>query len=452
MAGGGITGLAAALRLHERGADPLLLEASDRLGGAIATERTDGFVIERGAESFLTEKPWGTALCERLGIAGDLVGTRPGERRTLVVRDGRLCPLPEGFLLLAPTRPWPLLASPLFSWPGKLRMLLEPLVPARRDAGDESLAAFVRRRLGAEALDRVADALVGGIYTADPERLSLAATMPRFLDLERRYGSVVRGLRATAPPATGAAGVRYGLFATPREGMQALVEAIARRLPPGSVRLGTPVEGITRGDTGWEVAAGADRLTADGVVVATPAGPAAGLLARLDGRLGELLGGVAHASSATVTLAFREADVAAHLRGFGFVVPFAERRALLAATFSSRKFPHRAPAGHELVRGFVGGARRPDLPALDDAALVRLVRDELRALVGIVAAPVLVRVHRWRDAMPQYALGHLERVAEIEARVAALPGLALAGAAHRGVGIPDCIRGGEAAADALALA
>ncbi len=446
--GGGIAGLAAAHRLVELGHAPTLLEASDRLGGSVGTERVDGFVVERGADAFITDKPWALALCERIGIADQLISTQPGERRTHVVHDGRLYPLPEGFLLLAPTSLAPLATSSLFSLPGKLRMALDLVIPARRDGGDESLASFVRRRLGREALDRVADALVGGIYTADPETLSLAATMPRFLAMERSHGSIIRGLRASAGKTTGS-GARYGLFAAHAEGMGAIVDAIAARLPDSAVHLRTTVESIDVTDARWQVRAGGTTLDADSVILATPSFVSARLLERLDAPLARELDAVAYASSATVTLGYRSADVPRDLPGFGFVVPFAENRPLLAATFASRKWAGRAPAGHELIRGFVGGARRPDLAALDEPALIAVVRDELRALLGIAAEPVLVRTQRYVRAMPQYAVGHLDRVTTIEARVATLPGLALAGAAYRGVGIPDCIRSGEAAADAV---
>jgi len=442
--GGGVAGLAAAHRLVERGArDVVLLEAGDRLGGSIATERAGGFTIEAGADSLLTEKPWAVDLCERLGVP--LVGTREGERRTYVVHDGRLEPLPEGFLLLAPTDLRALAASPVFSWRGKLRMALDLVLPRGADLPDESLAHFVRRRLGREALERVAEPLVGGIYTADAERLSLAATMPRFRDLERSHRSLILGLRAGVG-ATSAAGARYSLFVAPAAGMGALVEALARRLPEGVARLRAPVTALVRDGGGWRLDASGGALAADAVVVAAPAHAAAPLLAPLDTELGRLLAGIGYASSATVTLAYRSADVPA-LGGFGFVVPAVERRPLIACTYASRKFPGRAPEGHELMRAFVGGALRADVLARDDGALVDVVRGELRELVGITAAPVLTRVHRHRLAMPQYAVGHLERVAAIEARAAALPALALAGAAYRGVGVPDCVRSGEAAAD-----
>lgn len=444
VVGGGVAGLAAAHRLVERGVgDVVLLEAGDRLGGSIATERSGGFTIETGADSLITEKPWALDLCERLGVP--MVGTREGERRTYVVHRGRLEPLPEGFLLLAPTDLLALARSRLFSWRGKLRMALDLVLPRGADAPDESLAHFVRRRLGREALQRVAEPLVGGIYTADAERLSLAATMPRFLEVERRHRSLILGLGAAART-TGAAGARYSLFVAPRDGMGALVDALARRLPEGAVRVRAPVSDLARDGQLWRLVAAGEPLTADAVVLATPAHAAAPLVARIDPDLGRLLGEIEYASSATVSLAYRSADLPA-LGGFGFVVPAVERRALIACTYASRKFPGRAPEGHDLVRAFVGGAVRADVLARDDSALVETVRRELHDLVGIEAVPELTRVHRHRLAMPQYAVGHVQRVDAIEVRLAGLRGLALAGAAYRGVGLPDCVRSGEAAAD-----
>jgi oxygen-dependent protoporphyrinogen oxidase len=452
VVGGGVAGLAAAHRLLERGGgavDLVLLEASGRLGGAVGTERERGFTLERGADAMLTaEKPWAAELCARVGVP--LVGTREGERRTFVVHEGRLEPLPEGFLLLAPTSLGPLVRSRLFSWPAKLRMALDLVLPRRPGDGDESLASFVRRRLGAEALERVAQPLAGGIYSGDPEKLSLAAIMPRFLDMERRHRSVILGLRAAARQAgtTRAAGARYALFAAPAGGMGALVDALVRRLPEGAVRLRSPVTALARDGGGWRLGVGNEPLAADAVIVAAPAHAAAPLLGPLDAALGDALTAIEHASTAIITLAYRSAELPP-LSGFGFVVPAASGSPLVACTYSSRKFPDRAPEGHDVVRAFVGGMLRPHALDQGDDALVAGVRAALRSLVGITAEPLFVRVWRHPRAMPQYAVGHLDRVAAMEGRAAALGGIVLAGAAYRGVGVPDCVRSGEAAADAV---
>lgn len=459
VVGGGISGLAAAHRLVELARDEgwlldlVLVEAADRVGGTIRTERADGFLLEAGPDSFISEKPWALALAERIGLGPRLCGTDTRFRRTYVVRGGRLRPLPEGFLLLAPTRAWPVLASNVFSWRGKLRLGLDLVLPRRSSAtGDESLGSFVRRRLGREALERVAQPLVGGIYTADPDSLSLEATMPRFLALEREHRSLILGLRRTArgSEAAGAGGARWSLFVTLAGGLEELVTALATRLPAGAVRVGTPAAAVALARDGWRVQLGDGAfLQAHGVVLAGPAPRMAALVSAVDPPLAGLLDGIAFASSATVALAYPRAAVRHPLDGFGFVVPQVEGRRTLACTFSSVKYPGRAPDGFALLRVFIGGALQGTLLGQEDGALLRLAHDEVAALLGITGEPVLSRVWRHPGTMPQYAVGHLDRIAAIEARLEVLPGLALAGGAYRGVGIADCVRSGEAAAEGL---
>jgi oxygen-dependent protoporphyrinogen oxidase len=457
VVGGGITGLAAAHRAvelaRERSAELelTLVEARDRLGGTIATERTGGFVVEAGPDSFLSEKPWALALCQRLGVESRLVRTDDRFRKVFVWRGGRLHALPDGFQLLAPTKLGPFVRSGLFSWPGKLRMALD-LVKPRGLSDDESLGAFVRRRLGREALERVAQPLVAGIYTADPDDLSLTATMPRFSELERRERSIILGLwRANRrAPQTGTSGARWSLFVTFQNGMEELVSALASRLPPGSVLLKDRVDGIERSGSGWRVVSGlGSPLEADHVILAVESYTASRLVRYVDPALATLLGEIPYASSATVSLGLRRADVPHPLDGFGIVVPRTERRAVFACTFSSVKYPGRAPAGHALLRCFVGGAMNETLLESDDAALVATARQELREALGITAEPVLTRVARWTKAMPQYHVGHMGRVEAIERCAAVHPGLHLAGGAYRGVGIADCVRSGEAAAERI---
>ena len=459
VVGGGITGLAAAHRAVElaaeqgRSLDLTLLEAGDRLGGIIATERRDGFLVECGPDSFLSEKPWALALCRRLGLEDRLVRTDDRFRRTFVVWGGALHPLPEGFQLLAPTRLGPLLASRLFTWPGKLRMALDLVLPRGGEA-DESLGAFVRRRLGREALERVAQPLVAGIYTADPDDLSLTATMPRFAALERRDRSVIlalwRAARRAPAEAAGASGARWSLFVSLAEGMEELVRALGARLPPGSVRLKARVTDVARADGRWRVATqDGDVLAADGVILATEAHQAARHLRYLDPSLALLLEGIPYASSGTVTLAYRRAAIRHPLDGFGFVVPHAEGRPIIAGTFSSVKYPGRAPEGHVLLRVFLGGALREAVLDQDDERLAGIACEQLRDLLAVNEAPLWTRVARYRKAMPQYHVGHLARVETIELALARHPGLALAGGAYRGVGIADCVRSGEDAARVL---
>jgi oxygen-dependent protoporphyrinogen oxidase len=458
VVGGGIAGLAAAHRLVELardGARPLdlvLVEAEGRLGGTIRTEQADGFLLEAGPDSFISEKPWALALAERIGLGARLRRTDDRFRRTYVVRRGQLHPLPEGFLLLAPTRVGPVLTSGVFSWRGKLRLGLDLVLPRRRVGGDESLGSFVRRRLGREALERVAQPLVGGIYTADPDRLSLAATMPRFLALERAHRSLILGLRraARSGEAAGASGARWSLFVTLAGGMEELIVALAARLPAGAVRVGTPVAAVEPAPDGWRVRlADGGLLLADGAVLAGPAPRMATLVSGTDPELARLLDGIVYASSATVALAYPRAAVRHPLDGFGFVVPRVEGRAVIACTFSSAKYPGRAPDGFVLLRAFVGGALQAGLLEREARALARLAHDDVAPLLGITREPVLSRVWRHPRSMPQYEVGHLDRVAAIETRLDALPGLALAGGAYRGVGIADCVRSGEVAAERL---
>ena len=456
VVGGGITALAAAYRAIELAReggvelDLKVVEARGRLGGTIATERADGFLVEAGPDSFLSEKPWALALCRRLGVESQLVRTDDRFRKVFVWFRGQLHPLPDGFQLLAPTRLMPFATSSLFSWPGKLRMAMD-LVLRRGGGDDESLGAFVRRRLGREALERVAQPLVAGIYTADPENLSLAATMPRFLEVERRHRSVILGLRHAlrTAPAPGTSGARWSLFVTFADGMETLVRTLAQRLPDSSVVLNQRVTSVERRGARWKLAtADGAHWEADRLVLAGESHGAARLLRYVDPTLATLLGEIEYAGAATVSLGYRRADIPHALDGFGFVVPRTEGKALLAATFSSVKYPARAPDSHVLLRGFLGGALDAATLGEDDASLVARTRRELGEALGVTAEPVLTRVARWPASMPQYRVGHLARVETIERRAAALPGLALAGGAYRGVGIADCVRSGEAAAEA----
>ena len=464
--GGGIAGLSAAFRLAELSAkfehplDITLLERGDRLGGPLCTIRDRGFIAEAGADSFLTEKPQALDLARRLGLADQIVPTRAEFRRTWVVRKGALAEIPEGFSLLAPARLIPMLRSPLLSPMGKLRVVIEPLIPRRKESGDESLASFVRRRLGREVLERIAQPLAGGIYTADPERLSLRATLPRFAEMESLYGSVIRGLRAAARSSSassrGASGARWSLFASLRGGIGTMVESLAQRLGD-KIRLGAEAIALEAIDGGvaervprWRlVLAGGPALEADAVICTTPAFAAASILRACAVPLSRVLAQIGYASAAVVNIAWREHDFPHSPRGFGFVAPLIERRKIIAGSFTSLKFENRAPAGIILARAFIGGALQADMMALSDDEMLNVAREEFRALLGIIAAPLWARVNRWPDSMPQYALGHQQRVAEICRLAASLPGFELAGAAYHGVGIPDCILGGERAAQAI---
>ena len=458
--GGGISGLATAYCLleqcHETGEqfDLTLLESGPRLGGVIHTSERDGFLIETGADSFISEKPQAVSLANRLGLESRLIETNEQFRRSFIVRRGKLRPVPEGFQLLAPTRFWPFVTTDIFSWPGKFRMALELLVPRREHANgnnDESLADFVRRRLGREAFERMAQPMIGGIYTADPEKLSLRATLPRFLEMERHHGSVIRAMwqqRRQNSQQTGVSGARYSLFLSFDRGMQVLVDELAARLK-SITKVSCPVESITF-DTEkreWAVRLKNQTLiTADYVCLAVPAYAAAQIVAGTDAALAQLLNRITYASTATINLAYRRRDVAHALNGFGFVVPFVERRSILACTFSSVKFSGRAPEDYVLLRAFAGGALQPEIFDLDEHELLNHTCDDLRDLLGINHPPLFSIVQKWQRSMPQYHVGHLELVSLIKSRLNMRPGLSLAGNSYDGAGVPDCIRSGEQAA------
>lgn len=456
--GGGITGLTAAHRLMELdpGLDIVLLEAGSRLGGVLDTVRRDDFLIERSADNFITNVPWAIDFCRRIGFADQLVPTTSRQRQAMVVHRGRLERVPPGFMLMAPSRIWPLVTTPILSTWGKLRLLGERFIPRRTDDSDESLGSFARRRFGRETFERIVQPLVGGIYTADPEKLSLRATLPRFVEMERRWGSLIRAARheRTNGDAEGS-GARYGLFVAPREGMTSLVQAIAARLPEHCVRFNAPVESVSQlPGGGWRLnlarhEAGGSPLDCDGVIVAVGAPPAARMLESLDHALAADLSRIPYAGTSIVTLAYRREDIGHALDGFGFVVPAVEHRRILAGSFSSVKFSGRAPADWVLVRVFVGGACQSELAELDDEQLERIAIEELRSLLNTRGAPLFCEIARWPHSMPQYHLGHCQLVAQIEAKAAKWPALELAGNAYHGVGIPNCIHSGQTAAERI---
>lgn len=467
--GGGISGLAAAHRLRERtsaGPVPLqvaLYEASARLGGVFGTEECDGYRLELGADMFITDKPWGVELCRRLGLEDQLIVPDPRYRQSLILSRGRPVPTPEAFQLMAPGRWGPIVTTPLLTPWGKLRLMLEPLIPPRRAAApdeDESIAAFVRRRLGREALERIVQPLVGGIYTGDPEKLSLKATLPRFLQMERESGSLTAGLWrqqrtiARQAPREEASGARYGLFVSLREGLGQLVAALHSRLAESvQWRLNQPVLRVDRSRGGerasFRVVTAEGGAEYDGVILALPSDRAAVLVESCHPPLAAALREIEYASTVVVVTGHRLDEIEHPLDAYGLVVPHRERRRILAVSFLSRKFPDRAPPGRAILRTFVGGALQPELTRLSDDETVALVREELGELLGVRGAPEVCRVARHDRAMPQYHVGHLDRVRRIEALQREQPGLELCGNAYHGVGLPDCIHDGEAAAERL---
>ena len=422
------------------------------------TVHRDGYLVEGGADNWITNVPWATDLCDRIGFANQLVETNAAHRSAFVIRRGKLRRIPPGFIVMAPSRIWPILTTQILSPWGKLRLACESFVSKRTEEDDESLASFVTRRLGRETYDRLVQPLIGGIYTGDSELLSLRSTMRRFQDMERDHGSLTRAIRHQNKDQStaGDSGARYSMFVAPRDGLSSFIDAIAARLHADSVRLDSTVTGLFRSGAHWNVqttnnAAGAELF--DAVILATSASATAKLLSKLDPELADELGAISHASCSIVSLGYRRDQIAHPLDGFGFVVPRIEKRKILSTSFSSVKFPHRAPDGQVLLRVFVGGALQPELAALPDDALQQIATTDLGDLLGIRGEPQLVEISRRPAAMPQYYVGHGARVDRIEGRMAQHAGLGLAGNAFHGVGISHCIHSGQQAAErALAIA
>jgi oxygen-dependent protoporphyrinogen oxidase len=435
VVGGGVAGLAAAYDLHRGGARVILLEASGRLGGVVRTERADGFLLEGGPDALLAQKPHGVELCRDLGLADRLVPTNPQHRTVFVLSGGRLHRLPEGMVLGVPTRLFTLARTSLLSWSGKLRMAADLVIPRRRSSADESVACFFRRRLGDEALSRLGAPLLAGIHAGDAERLSIRATFPRLVEMEARHGSLIRALAAA-----GSGGRAAPPFFSLAGGLSEIVEALVAGLPAASVRTRAAVRSVAREADLYVVRIeGQDELRVPKVVLALPAPHAATLVEPLDVEAGTLLAGIPFASTAVVCLGYRREDVRHALDGYGLIVPGSEGLRTTACGFFSTKFPGRAPAGHVLLRGFLGSARDGGVLGLADDELQQLFRREMGGVLGLVGAPVLARVFRWPAGTPQMELGHFDRLAALERRLAGLPGLFLTGAGLRGTGLPDTI-------------
>ncbi len=470
--GGGIAGLSTAYYLQKAGVAYVILEQGDRWGGKICSERVtveDGstFVVEGGPDSFITQKPWGAALARELSLGERMLGTNERLRQTYVLHKGKPKALPDGVLMIVPTKFKPFVFSTLISPWGKLRMGMDLFIPPRRDQGDETLAEFVRRRLGNECLDKIAEPLMSGIYNAEADKQSLLATFPRFRELETQHGSVTKGMLASqrarkaaaangaptaAPTGTGGsnghaptppppAAKPLSAFVSFHDGIEELVTVLVARLS-GDLRLHTAVTNIEKAGAGYTLRlADGEQIAARAVVLATPSFVAADLLRPLAPSAAEQLAGIRYVSTGTISFGFRAADAPNPLNGYGLVVPASAKRPINAITLSSVKFEQRAPDGYILLRAFFGGSRSPQSMELDDATLVSTVRAELAQFLGILAEPLFQRIYRWRRSNPQYDVGHLERVAAIEA---ALPvGLYVTGSAYRGVGIPDCIKQGQ---------
>lgn len=448
IVGAGVSGLTAAYRLRSLGVDASIqvLEASEHIGGLIRTERADGFVVEHGPESILTAKSPGRDLALELGLEADLQGTRQHVGGAFIVKRGALVRIPDGFSLMAPSALRPFLGSPLLSWTAKMRVLAEPWVPVKTDSQDESLAAFVRRRLGDEVLERIAQPMIGGIYGADPETLSLAASMPRFIELEHKYGSLVRGLRKQRAQNVGAAGARYKLFFSFRNGMQTLTDALANSLND-CISTKTPVTALRQEDDGtWLVTTSDATLAADVLVLAVSAPVASKLLADSATSLSQELAAIEYGRGAAVTLAYDRRAIAHPMDAYGFVVPSVEDSNVIACTFLHQKWRGRAPGGKALLRAFVVDKTTEH----SDATLAQIAHAELARWLEISGPPTRHWVSRYSPSTPHYKIGHRDRVDAILSNAGKLPNLFLTGNAYRGVGIPDSIALADKTAHAIA--
>ena len=452
--GGGISGLSAAFELeqHRREGTEVeyaLYEASPRLGGVLRTDHIDGCVVEAGPDSFVSEKPWAADLCRDLGIGDQLIGSNDADRKTYILTRGRLVEMPDGLMFMVPTKILPTGLSPLFSWKTKLRMMQELYHPPRSVDHDESVAAFVERHYGSEMVDRLADPLLSGVYGGEAANLSVLAVLPRFAEMERTHGSLGRAMLAARNKMRSPRNPPPPLFTSLKNGMQSLAETAVAQLPPQSLLTNANVQAIQPQAGGWTVSAGMQSDQFDRVIVALPARAAAQILENTRPELAAELAAIQYSSSITVGLGYDRNVRQSLPPGFGFLVPRSEGKRLLAATFVHNKFPHRAPEDRALLRCFFAGSNAEDVWSLSDDQIIGRVRDDLQQILGLKAEPLFARVYKWKSAMAQYGVGHLDRLERIERLRQQSPGLALAGNGFRGIGVPDCVRSGREAAKAV---
>jgi oxygen-dependent protoporphyrinogen oxidase len=448
--GGGISGLSTAYYLSKAGIPATLFESRPRLGGVIQTEQVEGCTIEGGPDSFLSAKPAALELIRELGLGEQVIGSNDQIRVTYVRKNGRLVPLPDGLMMMVPTKIMPLVATPLVSWGTKVRMGLELLRAPKPRPGDESVSDFIEEHYGAEAVDYLAEPLLSGIYGGNPAQLSVTSVLPRFVELSTQYGSLTRGVLAMRAKAAANSGPTAPLFRTLKGGLAQMVDAVAAAIRGHCQVCNRRVQAIERSGEGFRLRIEGDWMEADHVVVACEAHSASVLLQAVDPRLSELLGQVPYSSSMTVAMGYDAADFSTPPKGFGFLVPKKERKRLVACTWVGTKFPNRVPEGTILARCFMGGMDDPAILNESDDAILTQVAQELRDIAGVTARPRFTRIFRWQRSMAQPIVGHPQRVAEIEARRAAIAGLYLAGNAYQGIGIPDCIRLGRTAAEGIA--
>ena len=464
--GGGIAGLAAAVHLkagaraYSKTMDVLLLEKNNRIGGKILTEKIGDYLVEGGPDSFLPEKVWSVNLAKHLGLEPQMLPSNDEFKGTFIYSRSRLHSLPEGVMLMVPTSFWPMAKSSLISWPGKMRMGMEVFMPKRRIMEDESLASFVTRRLGRECLEKIAEPLVAGIHTSNPDNMSVLATFPRFVQMEQKSGSLILGMVAAMksrphatlsgpPPKPGAPKMTY--FMSFKNGMQTLSQACVDHIGMDSIRLNAGVSAVEPKGKGYSVILeSGETLDADHIMFASAAYDSAAMLKGLDATLAEQMNAIAWSSSATVSIAFHKQDITVPLKGFGFIVPRVEGRRINASTYSSIKWSYRAPDDMVMVRVFVGGGHHEELVhELDDAGMTNMVLEELDTILGIKANPAFSKIYRWNKGMPKYTVGHLDRIAVLDRTLSRHPGLRLIGCSYKGIGIGDCVHEAQIAAERI---
>jgi oxygen-dependent protoporphyrinogen oxidase len=450
--GGGISGLAAAFALEEKRragvpVEYMVYESSPRFGGVLVTDRVDGCLVEAGPDSFISEKPWAADLCKKIGLSDQLIGSNDADRKTYILVNGKLVVMPDGLMFMVPTKILPTVFSPLFSLRTKMKMAAEWFHPPHKASADETVAEMVERHYGPEMVDRLADPLLSGVYGGEASQLSVRAVLARFAEMEAKHGSLGRAmLSARRKMAVNSKGPARALFTSLKEGMQQMVDALVARLDAGALHTSSPVQSVIPQEGGWTVSAGYQSDQFDALIVATPARAASAVLHMADENLSRELGEIRYSSSVTVTLGYNDAVRRSLPPGFGFLVPRSEGRRMLAATFVHNKFPHRAPENRAIVRCFLGGARDEQILDSSDEEILDIAARELNEIIGLTTQPLFTRVYKWRAAMAQYSVGHLERLERIEALRRKLPGLALAGNGFNGIGVPDCVRSGTEAA------
>ena len=456
--GGGIAGLSAAYHIHEEifkniPVECTLLESSEKFGGKISTMRFDGFIVERGPDSFISQKPQAIELCKKLGLEDRLTGTSPDHPNTYVCLKNKLVTMPDGLSLMIPTKFMPFILSPLFSWMGKIRMGMDLFLPKKKGNGDESLASFVRRRMGEEALEKMAEPMLAGIYASDPNLMSINSTFPMFVQTEQKYRSLILGMlvrkrqqiihRAKIPKGKQPA----SLFMTLKNGLDEMVETLVEKAINITFRAGTKVMDLSRAEEGWRLTLNdGSSINADAVILATPAQISAYLVEQTSPKVAGLLNQIRYVSTATVSIAYKKEGFPHSLDGFGFVVPKTEGKRILACTWTSSKFPERVPEEYVMLRCFVGGAMREELAELDEDSIGTMVREELLDIMGIDCEPVFLKIFRYKKSNVQYQVGHAALIESVRKELQSFPGLVVTGSAYTGIGIPDCIRDGVSAA------